>query len=183
MKKFYSLLSCALLCAACFSLSSCDDDEYIAGTLEGTWRGNMYMQHIYNGVTYDSSYSEIYFDRNPFRNARGDGYWVDHYDTYGWGRNYVANHITWKVRDSEILIHFVEENTDLTIYDYKLRDTRFRGFIYDGDTRVYFDLYHVDSPNWDSYYYGDYYAPASSNLGEAQKGARQTMPVRQIRKN
>lgn len=184
MKKIYTLTSLFIMMAVTLGFTSCDDDEYIAYTLEGTWRGNMYMQHEYSGATYDATYSVIEFERNPFRDAQGTGYWVDYYNTSGWGRNYVANHIRWKVRDEIIYIHFNEENTDLEISNYRLKDSRFRGYIYDGNTRVAFDLYHVDSPNWNDYYYDDYYyAPAKS--GQAVKNAKNSVekkiPVRKIR--
>lgn len=161
MKTLNRLLMLALLAMLSFSLASCDDDYDIAETLEGTWEGNMYISSEYNGVVYDAVYSKICFDIDPFHWTSGSGYWVDYYDEYGWGRNYIANHIDWKVRDRAIYIYFREEGSELWIEDYRLTDRHFTGYIYDGDNRVKFSLIHTSSPRWDDYYYGydrDWYA-------------------------
>lgn len=161
MKKLYSLWSMALMAVMMMSLASCDwlEDEDIAYTLEGTWEGNMYVSSEWDGRTYDATYTEICFQRDPFKYRTGYGYWVDHYSNAGWGRNYVANHIEWRVRDRSIQIDFVEEGTTIWIENYGLDFDYFSGTIYDGDSRVRFSLRHTSSPNWDDYYYGwnDYY--------------------------
>ena len=133
-----------LLAVLSMSFVSCEwnDDDEIAYTLEGTWKGNMYVSSEWDGRTYDATYSEICFLRDPYRYSSGTGYWVDYYSNTGWGRNYVANHIEWTVNYRTITVYFVEEGT-----------------IYDGESRVDFRLTHTSSPNWNNYYYGwdDYY--------------------------
>ena len=40
MKKFYTTLMMAMMAMLTLSLTSCETDEEIANTLEGTWRGD-----------------------------------------------------------------------------------------------------------------------------------------------
>ncbi len=158
MKKNYFAMSLLLMLAAVMGLSSCGEDYRIAYTLEGTWRGDMLVSHEYDGIVYDAAYSEITFETDPFAFRSGSGYWIDYYDDYGWGRNYVANHIRWQVQNGVIRVDFIEEGVSVWIEDYRLSDNRFVGVIYDGSNRVSFNLYHVSSPNWNDYDYGwDYF--------------------------
>lgn len=150
-----------LLAVLSMSFTSCewDDDDAIAYTLEGTWKGNMYVSSEWDGRVYDATYSELCFLRDPYRYSSGTGYWVDYYNNAGWGRNYVANHIEWTVYNRTIKVDFLEEGTTLWIEDFSLDDNYFSGTIYDGESRVEFQLTHTSSPNWNNYYYGwdDYY--------------------------
>ena len=158
------------------TFQSCED-ESIAYTLEGTWKGNMYVTHQYNNRVYSSTYTVINFQRNPFRYTSGDGYWIDYYSNAPW--DYIANHISWNVRDRVITINFLEESNYIEIYDYRLSDRRFKGVIYDGNSRINFSLTHTDSPNWDSYYYGWndwYYSKSYQGTGS------QTLPRRAFHK-
>lgn len=154
MKKISTLMMMTLVAMLTLSFTSCDEDDDIAYTLEGTWEGNMYVSESYNGRTYDATYSEICFLRDPYSYSSGAGYWIDYYSGAPW--KYIANHITWTVRDGALYVHFYEENSDVVIYDYRLSDGFFDGAIYYGNTRVDFSLQHTSSPNWGSYYwYGD----------------------------
>ena len=165
MKKITTLMTLALMAVLSLSFTACDEDDEIAYTLEGTWRGNMYVSSEWDGRTYDATYSEICFLRDPYRYSSGSGYWVDHYSNYGWGRSYVANHIEWNVNYGRIEVYFVEEGTTIFIEDYRLNDSYFEGTIYDGYNYVDFSLRHVSSPNWNDYYYGwdTYYYYAKEN--------------------
>lgn len=179
MKKLYSLSMMAMMFFATFSFVSCDEDIWIADSLEGTWEGPMYMMYEYNGHVYESTYTEIGFELDPFRLRRGSGYWIDHYDNYGWGRDYVANHIRWEVVDEVIHIHFLEENSDIYIEDYRISDNYFTGYIYDGETRVQFKLRHTSSPHWDDYEYGYYnnyyYAKGTGDFGVPAEAKQPTV--------
>ena len=70
MKKFYTLWTIALLAVLSLSFASCNflwnDDDEIAYTLEGTWRGNMYVSMEWDGRVYDAIYSEVCFLRDPY---------------------------------------------------------------------------------------------------------------------
>ena len=134
MKKlFYNILTMAIIATAAVSFSSCDD-ERIAHTLEGTWRGNMYISCYYGGRSYDATYTEITFLKDPYAYSSGNGYWVDYYSDAPW--DYVANHIDWKVDYGTIYVYFVEEGTSLRISDYHLNDDRFYGWIDDAGTTI-----------------------------------------------
>ena len=163
MKTFTKTLMMALMAMLAFSVTSCDDDDEIAYTLEGTWEGDMYVTTYYDGVNYDATRTEVCFLRDPYRYSSGDGYWVDYYRDYYWGGyNYIANHIRWEVYNRRITIHLIEEDYTFDIYDYSLTDNYFTGYLYFDDVRHKFNLRHVSSPNWNSYYYGyydDYYDP------------------------
>ena len=155
MKKFYLYI---LMLMPVFALTSCEDAE-IASTLEGTWKGNMYISTEHGGEIYDATYTEITFEIDPFYFSKGSGYWVDYYDTKRYprlSRPYVANHIDWEVNNRTIYIHFLEEGTSLRISDYRLSNNRFRGTLYDGNRIVEFDFDHTYSPNWNDYSYWGY---------------------------
>lgn len=171
MKTFTKTLTWMMMAMLAFTFVSCDDDDEIARTLEGTWRGNMYVYADWGNYSVNASYTEVCFLKDPYRYSSGTGYWVDYYDDYYWGgTNRVASHIEWKVDLGRIHIYFVEDDDYVDIYNYSLNDDRFRGYISWRDgSRNEFELYHVSSPNWGSYshwgygYYDNYYysKPAS----------------------
>lgn len=151
MKKIYTLLPIMLLAMLTMTtFTSCEDEE-IARTLEGTWQGNMRIKSKYSGRTYYATRTEVTFLRDVYRYSSGEGYWIDYYNDAPWGWDYVANHISWKVSNGDILVYFIEEDTDLVIRNYRLNDNRFEGTLWDGNQRVDFTLYHVSSPNWSRY--------------------------------
>ena len=176
MKTNLKSIVMALAAIMSFTLTSCEEDEFIALTLEGNWKGNMYVSYQFDNISgyHDASYSEVCFLRNPSTYTSGDGYWIDYYNDYaryGWGRNYIANHIQWTVDYGVIRIHFIEDGTYVRIRDYSLDDYYFTGSIELGDGGwQQFRLRHVDSPNWNNYYWGydsryyyDYYYYSNEN--------------------
>ena len=57
-------------------------------------------------------------------------------------------------------MYFIEEDTSIDIYDYRLSSSRFVGTLDDYGTLVDFDLYNVSHPYsyWDNYEWGyDYW--------------------------
>ena len=148
MKKIYALLPMIFAVLMSATFTSCEDEE-IADTLEGTWQGNMRIKSSYSGRTYYATRTEVTFLRDVYRYRSGDGYWVDYYSNAPW--DYVANHIAWKVDHGDILIHFIEEDTEFVISDYRLNNNRFEGTLWDNNQRVDFTLYHTSSPNWGRY--------------------------------
>lgn len=173
MKKFTTLLTMAFIALMSISLTSCDEDSDIAYTLDGTWRGNMYVQ--YGNV--DATYSVIRFDQNDGIYS-GTGYWIDYFDrNYQHGNNYIANRITWTVRNRNIYITLLDENSDVVIYDYALGDRKFSGYVEaDNGNRAYFELSR-DSYNWrDDYDWG--YSKQYSGLENTQivsRGAKDSV--------
>ncbi len=158
MKKITTFMMMLMAAVMTLSMSSCTEDQLIGMDLEGTWEGYMHMYHDYNGQRYQSTRSVLTFNADLFKVKSGSGYWVDYYNDYGWGRNYIANHIDWRVNGGVIYIHFREDNYDIEIHDYRLNSGRFVGTIYTYDgTIVDFDLYKTSDPNWNNYDYGYYY--------------------------
>lgn len=182
MKKLSTLMTMALVAMMALTLTSCDEDYDIAYTLEGTWRGNMYVSSVYDGYTYDATYTELCFVQDPYRYSSGTGYWIDHYAGDAPWR-YVANHTEWKVRDGVIGIHLLEENTYVEIANYRLDANYFYGTIYYDDTKVKFRMNHISSPNWNDYDYGydcwtGYYAKPAPGVRAASGDAK---PMRVFR--
>ena len=173
MKKFTTLLTMAFIALMSISFTSCDEDSDIAYTLDGTWRGNMYVQ--YGNV--DATYSVIRFDQNDGIYS-GTGYWIDYFDRNYWhGNNYIANRIIWTVRNRDIYITLLDENSDVVIYDYALGDRKFSGYVEaDNGNRAYFELSR-DSYNWrDDYDWG--YSKQYSGLENTQivsRGAKDSV--------
>ena len=181
MKKlFYNTLMLAILATAAISFSSCEDAE-IARTLEGTWKGNMYISSKYGGRTYDATYTEITFLKDPYAYSSGSGYWCDYYSNAPW--DYVANHINWRVDYGTIYVNFVEEGASLAIRDYHLTSSRFWGYISDGGNDVEFELYCVDRPNYYNYRWGfDYNGYRSYTRGNGADSTKTVeMPKRFVR--
>lgn len=183
MKRFTRFCAFMLVALLPFTFISCDEDDEIAYTLEGTWKGNMYVSLDYNGYEYQSTYSEICFLRDPYTYSSGQGYWIDYYSRAPW--DYVANHIDWQVNNGVIRVWFREEGSYVEIYDYRLSDNYFTGTIYDNGNYVDFRLTHVSSPNWNDYEWGwDYWYGAKQNARMKSKGvmpANGEKPVRKFR--
>jgi hypothetical protein len=149
--KMTKLLAMFAVAISAMTFTSCDDDADVAYLLEGAWSGNMYVHSSYNGHIYDATYTEIEFFRDY---DSGDGVWIDYYSNAPW--DYVANHITWRVVDQNIYIHFVEDGVNAVIYDYSIDyvhgEKRFTGYIeIEGGDYADFSLTQIASPNWDSY--------------------------------
>ncbi|MDD6436861.1 MAG: hepatitis A virus cellular receptor 1 [Prevotella sp.] len=172
MKQMTSLLAMVMVVLLSATVTSCDPDDDIAYTLEGTWKGYMGVYRDYDNRDYGSTYTELYFERDPYRYSSGRGYWVDYYKEHPWSsRNYVASRISWTVSSGVIYVNFVDEGTRIEIRDYALNDGVFSGCIYYGNTTVEFHMRHVDSPNWDSYYFEDDYG----NFSKPALGAWQPL--------
>ncbi len=160
MKRLTTIFILMMTALLSFTFTSCDPDAEVAYYMDGTWKGDIYVSSDYDGQVYRAAYSEVEFDSGY---NSGDGYWVDYYSNSPY--DYIANHITWVVRNQNIYIHFREDNTDIVIYDYTINDSKFSGYIQTNDgTRAAFSLYHTSSLNWNSYRYGfDSYAKTRSN--------------------
>jgi hypothetical protein len=180
MKKLYTMMMMAVMGLMTISLTSCED-ERIANTLEGTWKGNMYIACKWDGREYDATYTEITFLKDPSRYSSGSGYWVDYYSGAPW--DYVANHINWRVDYGTIYVNFVEEGASLAIRDYHLTSSRFWGYISDGGNDVEFELYCVDRPNYYNYRWGfDYNGYRSYTRGNGADSTKTVeMPKRFVR--
>lgn len=183
MKKLYTMM---LIATMAFTFTSCED-ESIADSLEGTWSGNMYVSSYYDGRDFFATHTEITFNIDPFRFTKGSGYWVDYYSGAPW--DYVANHIDWSVDNGKIYVYFVEDGSSVVIADYHLSNSRFTGYIADGDYDVHFDLMHISSPNWNNYnnwgyddWFDSYYYYARQTRADGSAAIPVEKPVRQFGK-
>lgn len=62
MKKIFTFISAIVLALGALTLTSCNQDQMIGMTLDGSWSGNMYIQTSWDGYTYQTTYSEIEFN-------------------------------------------------------------------------------------------------------------------------
>lgn len=154
MKRITTYFIMMLTMVMTMSLTSCSEDQLIGMDLEGTWEGETQARHIYNGQVYQSSRTVLTFGSDWNHFTKGSGYWVDYYSSSPWGRNYIANHIRWEVKNKVIHIYFEEDNYWIEIHDYRLNSGYFEGYIYTEDSDVYFRLRKVSDPNWNNYDYG-----------------------------
>lgn len=181
MKK-KNVIFALVMALATLSLSSCDDDEVIADTLWGVWRGDMYVTDYYNGQSYRSSYSIIEFDKDEYSYASGTGYWVDYFSNAPW--DYYASPIEWTVNNGTLFIYSTYDDTYFTVYNYRLSDNYFTGEIESEDgTLQEFSMRKTDSPYWDDYTwgYGSYYGYAKPQIGaKANTTAAEGKHVRRI---
>lgn len=182
MKKLHTILVMLIMAMTTFTLTGCEEDDDIAYTLAGEWKGNMYMQSTMNGQMYKSSISVLQFDQDPYRYAQGTGRWVDYYSNAPW--DYFASYIDWRVVNGEIQIYSRSEKVTYYISDYRLNGRYFTGYIDDGyNDPVYFELVKTSGyyDDWDDYnwngwgndYDYDYrYAPAKISKKDAEKPVR-----------
>ena len=156
MKKFTSYIAMMMIALTSLTFTSCNDDEDIANTLWGVWKGEMYVTTYWGDYYYDASYSEIAFDKDPYQYASGTGYWIDYYSNAPW--DYHANHIRWTISNGVIRIRYVEDGGYVDIYDYRLDYNYFTGSIQnDYGEELNFRLRKVESPDywdWDDYEWG-----------------------------
>lgn len=153
MKKIFTFISAIVLALGALTLTSCNQDQMIGMTLDGSWSGNMYIQTSWDGYTYQTTYSEIEFNTDPYSYASGYGYWVDYYSDAPW--DYYASHIKWTVVNGMIRVYFMEDNYTMNIYDYSISNNRFEGVIYDDYGKaIQFSLRSNDPEDWGSYGYG-----------------------------
>ena len=171
MRKYSTLLMTVFAVMMMFSFTSCEEDEAIARTLEGTWEGQVTAYtHTYNGRAYSPSLITVTFYKDNNYWSMGDGYWMETYDRGG----YFRSRITWNVTGGDINITFIDDGYHkIKIRDYRLNDDRFVGYFPEGNSDVEFTLYHVASPNWGSYsswgwYYGYYGNEGQFDPGEAE---------------
>ena len=164
MKKITSFLTIALIAIISFSFTACDNDSNVAYTLDGTWRGDMHVQY----GNYSSTNSVIRFDNNDGLYS-GTGYWVDYYGGNYWNnRNYIANRITWTVRNRNIYIRLLDEGSEVVIYDYELSSNYFTGHVEaNNGNRAFFRLTKDNNYNWRDFYYNK----ISTSIGSISRSA------------
>ena len=172
MKKLKTIITMMVLAAGLLSLSSCQDNE-IARTLQGAWRGDIIASRTWCGIEYQCSYTELYFAKDPGSYSSGTGYWYEEYSGAPW--DYFASNMTWTVTNGVIYIHLSDSNEDYRISNYRLTDNQFSGRFYSEGIERSFNLYYDGdwywnnyNTGWDSWYF-DYggYAKGKKPAGDA----------------
>ena len=154
----YSLL---LMLSMVF-LTSCDnnEDHYIAEQLIGRdWQGYL-GAYYYDRWSLSGSefWTVMRFTSHDSYATSGRGYEVD-YRTNSWREDYAYCTFKWFIVDGEITLIY-DDNVwkPIYIYNYRLSDEYFDGYIDDGSRRdIRFQLDNVDFAYWDSYRRGTYW--------------------------
>lgn len=150
-------------------------DRVVTVVLDGCWRGYTHWFNWWDGHNYTKS--EIEFI--PRSNTYGTGYWVDFYDAFP-SDFYIFNDIEWEVYNGDVLVHFLQEDSYVTIYSYTLNNYYFKGFIDDNGQKVEFCLDRISRPyyNWDWFVpFGEEasYAPSSKSTTDSLSLKRNEM--------
>ena len=156
MKNFYTYLTMALMAmVTTAAMTACDDrDAMEARTLDGTWTG--YIDTYYQdrwGLSGNSYRTTIYFHQRD--RYGGTGYEVD-YNIHSRYDDYYYCEFDWEVYNGEIVINYADSWNPVYIYDYRLSQSSFEGYMDDGTYRdIFFQLYYDGSFDWSRYH--DYY--------------------------
>jgi len=168
MKKFTTIFKTMLIAlTGIMTMSSCEDDaQEVAYTMEGSWTGyiDTYFEDRW-GWSSDEYRVTFTFLRNS-----GNSYDYD-WSTSGRGietgynvndryKDYYQSYFTWYVDDDYdgpvITIRYEDDPWNpVYIYDYRISNSRFSGYMDDGTNRdIKFDLYYDGNFNyngWRSY--------------------------------
>ncbi|MDE5740521.1 MAG: hypothetical protein K2H92_09485 [Bacteroidaceae bacterium] len=152
------------LSSLCTTFTSCtrDEDTEAAYVLEGEWTGDWQMYYqTRRGNTFYASYTDIVFYLSGNYTNHGYGYQVDFYN-YG-PYTEIYSQFTWSIEHGTIYIDYPDDHRyDTTIYEYRLSDSYFSGYL--GDSDQFFRLRKLVNFNWAHYYeYGDYYYWSNSS--------------------
>lgn len=121
----------------------------------------------YNGRRYQSTYTTIQFTTKGMHLTKGNGYWVDYYSNAPW--DYVASRITWHVDNQTIYIHFIEDDTNVEIYDYTLTSDYFSCNIFYNNQLITFNFTPDDDFDSSDYDYSGYYGYGYYNNASGEK--------------
>ena len=165
MKKIYTLLALALMGLTPLALTSCvfnDDDDYVANSLQGIWRGQIQSEYYYGRYGHDVQYTDtqLEFYSDPYSYARGLGREIDFsYSYYG-----EEVRFSYTVNNHVIYMDY-SDGSQVAICNWNLSGNTFTGDFYAvyrdymtgyyevGDYLASFRLYRV-SDGWDSSFYG-----------------------------
>ena len=168
MKKLTTIFAMAFMAVMTMSLFvSCDEDDEIAYTLNGTWTGNLsaYYQDRW-GLVGDHYRTTITFYND------GTGEEVD-YDVRSPYRDYSYCPFIWTVNNGTITLRYQDSNwAPVYIYDYSLNSNYFSGYMDDGTSRdIVFRLSYDGSFNWNPFY-GRGYAKGNNVLTRTTSGKK-----------
>lgn len=167
MKKFTTIFKTMLIAlTGIITMSSCEDDaQEVAYTMEGSWTGyiDTYFEDRWgwSGDEYRVTFTFIRngnYDYDSSTSGRGieTGYNVN--DRY---HDYYQSRFSWYVdnsysnRPTITIVYDDDQWNPIYIYDYRINNSRFSGYMDDGTNRsIKFDLYYDSDFNyngWRSY--------------------------------
>lgn len=154
MKKIYNFMAVALVAMLSLTLTSCNDDDYIADTLDGIWEGEVGSNYSWRwGSNYSNyQYVDIEFYADPYRYASGSGI---EYDYDRWGR-YTACRFNFTVEYGNIYMAYSDGARVMIPRGYFLSNTRFEGEFrdyYTGDYLADFSFVKVADHRYNRYNY------------------------------
>ena len=170
MKKIFTFL--AMITIAMTTFTSCDQDawdRHDARTLDGTWTGYIDVYYADRWGWTGDSY------RTTFRFVQENAYggWGEEADynlTYG---DSFYSEFMWEVVNSTIRITYPSRSglAPIRIYNYRLYDDFFEGYIDDGTSKdIHFQLYYDGNYNWgrwsNSYYASRRGASTATEINE-----------------
>ena len=145
MKKILFVAIAALVALASFT--SCEEEENVAGSLYGSWEGDLGITHIYKGQTIKPVKCVYTFTRNNDSSTIGDGYLVETFDIPELPVVYRRlRWETWKRQNGDVGVQINLESEDVKyhIVEYNLSDRDFTGKYTSGDkTDIPFTLTRV----------------------------------------
>lgn len=187
MKKLTSIMAMLLMATTMLTFTSCNDDDEMADTLWGVWKGNIGIYYEDEGIMYDAAYSVISFDKDQNSYASGTGHWIDYFDRGPY--SYYATNIEWRINNGVVTIYSIEDDEYWYISDYKLSNDVFRGTL-DGERSrsMVFSLFKTAAPNWGDYDWDGWYGYSGYGAGYSKQQSRSadtkdSVPVRHIRGN
>lgn len=153
MKKIYNYLFVGIVAMLSMTLSSCNDDNNIADTLNGIWEGEVSQSWSWRWDDYTVyQYVEMEFITDPYRYAKGYGY---EYDYYRNSRYYEKCRFYFEVRNGRIYLDY-DDGARVCISNYRLTNYRFEGTFRDyrtGDYLADFSFVKIASYRYDRYNY------------------------------
>lgn len=144
MKKLTTIMMMLLFAATTITFTSCEtDDEDIAYSLEGVWKGSIVSGYYNRYGDYRESYTntQIEFYNDPYHYASGSGREID-YNRYGWTD---VVYFDYTVRNRNIYIDY-EDGSSVAIYNWEMYNDTFEGEFHDyytGEWLASFRLYYV----------------------------------------
>lgn len=150
IRKFASYLMMVMMA---FAVTSCNEDDDIAYTLDGIWEGEVATEYFNYRWGYQTEYQyvDIEFFADPYRYARGTGVERDYSPS---GRRYVECFFDFEVHNGVIYIDY-DDGSSVAIYNYRLSNNHFYGDFHDDYTGKFlasFDFVKVNNWRHNRYY-------------------------------
>ncbi|MCI6159987.1 MAG: hypothetical protein MR681_01450 [Prevotella sp.] len=165
MKRQTLIVKMLMVAVLSFTFTSCYYQDDIPDALSGdfygkTWTGTIESYYSDRWGLYGDQYRTT-LQFNAEGHSFGTGYEVD-YDINNPYGNYYYCKFTWEVRNGIITLRYADTDfMPVYIYEYRLSQDYFEGYLDDGTNReIFFRLRAVNNFDWNPYW-GYYYSKAS----------------------